>query len=133
MPPKRKCDCCPAAEVASTTKFNVMRLTVNMQRKYQRDNSWPVKTGDRLTDMEAGMQYLKDLIEDNQQDFYLEVSKIVAKEAASTDQLDDLREDLEKEIGGKVDKLESELSDAVEKIEELQERVEALETKLKSQ
>jgi len=131
MPPKRKCDCCPAAEVASTTKFNVMRLTVNMQRKYQRDNSWPSKTGDRLTDMEAGMQYLKDLIEENQQDFYFEVSKIVSDEAASTDQLDEVREDLKEQIDG-ARNLESALEDAITRIEDLEEKVESLENKLKS-
>lgn len=134
MPPKRKCQCCPIAEdEPSVNKFNGMLLSLNLQRKYQRDNSWPTRTGDRLADIEAGMQYLKDLIEEKQQDFYLEVSNIVAEEAANTDQLDEVREDLEKNIGSKVDKLELDLVDATDEIEDLKQKLEGIENRLKSQ
>lgn len=133
MPPKRKCDCCPAAETSSATKFNGMLLTLNLQRKFRRDNSWPARTGDRLADIEAGMQYLKDLMEEKQQDFYLEVSNVVAEEAVSIDQVDEVREDLRKEIGTEVDRLELDLVDATDEIEELKEKLEQIENKLKSQ
>ena len=130
MPPKRKCNCCPEAEdVPNAHKFNAMLLTLNLQRKYQRDNSWPARTGDRLADIEAGMQYLKDLIEEKQQDFYLEVSNVVASEAANTDDVDQVREDLSKIIDESADKIES----LEEVAEDMKDRLEAIESKLKSQ
>lgn len=127
MPPKRKCACCPEHPTKDPGKRNAMFLSMNLQRKYARDNSWPTRTGDRLADIEAALQFIKDLMEEKEEELYDKVSNIVAEEAVHEDDLDLAKEEFNKGI----DRTDVEVSTVSADLIALEERVEAIEHKLK--
>lgn len=104
-----------------------MFLSMNLQRKYARDNSWPTRTGDRLADIEAALQFIKDLMEEKEEELYDKVSNIVAEEAVHEDDLDLAKEEFNKGI----DRTDVEVSTVSADLIALEERVEAIEHKLK--
>ena len=104
-----------------------MLLSMNLQRKYARDNSWPTRTGDRLADIEAALQFIKDLMEEKEEELYEKVSNIVAEEAVNEDDLDLAKEEFNKGIA----RTDVEVSTVSADLIALEERVEAIEHKLK--